>query len=171
MRIILVDPSYDACVGVACLLQARGHDVFSFGDGCEALSKLAADPDIDAIVTSAEAGSISGVELCWEARLLTGRQRAIYILLMAPSSDEATTAEALDGGADDVTENPARPTELYAKLRAAERMLTLQRKLMRSATTDPLSGALNRGAFFEEAAEACSRVATGLPTAIVLLDV
>jgi diguanylate cyclase (GGDEF)-like protein len=70
-----------------------------------------------------------------------------------------------------VIDNAVRPIELFAKLRAAERMLTLQRKLMRSATTDPLSGALNRGAFFEEIAEACIQAGTGQPTAIVSLDV
>jgi diguanylate cyclase (GGDEF)-like protein len=114
---------------------------------------------------------MSGVELCWEARLLAGRLRAIYIFLIAPCTDEITTAEALDGGADDVIDDAARPIELYAKLRAAERMLALQRKLIRSATTDPLSGALNRGAFFEEIAEACSQAGSGQSRAIVLLDV
>jgi diguanylate cyclase (GGDEF)-like protein len=164
-------PKDDARDEVARLLQARGHEIFSFVDGRKALSKLGSDPDIDTLVTSAEAGSISGVELCWETRLLTGRHRTIYILLMSPGSEEITRVEALDGGADDVLDKPARPAELYAKLRVAERLLTLQRKLMRSATTDPLSGALNRGAFFEEAAEACHEARTGRSLAIVLLDV
>jgi diguanylate cyclase (GGDEF)-like protein len=171
MRIVLVEPSRDVGDGIARLLQARGHEILYFGDGRGALSKLAADPNIDALIASVEAGSISGVEVCWEARLLTGRLRALYILLMAPSSDEITMAEALDGGADDVVNTPARPIELYAKLRAAERTLSLQRKLMRSATLDPLSGALNRGAFFEEAVEACNEVGTGRPMTMLLLDV
>ena len=163
MRIVLVESGVKARGGLARLPEARGHELFSFEDGREALAKIAADPDVDAVITSAHTRSMSGVELCWEARLLAGRLRAIYILFIAPTDDEITTAEALDGGADDVIDDAARPIELLAKLRAAERMLTLQRKLVRSATMDPLSGALNRGAFFEEIAEACSLARSGQP--------
>jgi two-component system cell cycle response regulator len=168
MRIVLVDPQQEE---VASLLEARGHEVFWFADAGEALPRIAADPNIDALVTMAEAGSMSGMELCWETRLLTGRQRAMYILLMSPTGDEITKVEAMDGGADDVMDKPPRPTELYAKLRVAERTLALQRKLMRSATTDPLSGVLNRGAFFEEATEACHEASNGRSLTVILIDV
>jgi diguanylate cyclase (GGDEF)-like protein len=47
--------------------------------------------------------------------------------------------------------------ELYARLRAAERVGTMQRELLHLATTDSLTGLLNRRAFFVQAAEACTR--------------
>lgn len=170
MRIALVVPEAGALEGVASLMQARGHEILSFSDGRDALDRLGSDTSIDALITTVNAGSISGIELCWETRLLAGRQRAIYTLLVAPASEETARVEALDAGADDVMDEPVHPSELLAKLRMAERMLSLQRKLIRSATIDPLSGALNRGAFFEEAAEACNQRAIGKRCAFVLLD-
>ena len=78
---------------------------------------------------------------------MAGPQRTIYALLMSPAGDRATKIEALDCGADEVIDEPPHPDELLAKLRVAERMMTLKRELIRKASTDPLSGVYNRGAF------------------------
>ena len=108
-------------------------------------------------------------ELCWETRLLAGKARSIYILLMASPDDSAAWIEALDCGADDVISRPPIPEELYAKLRSAERAITLQRELVRLATRDPLTGAYNRRAFFEEATGACQE--RERPLSVILFDV
>ena len=171
MRILLVEPSPKARDGVADLLRARGHEVLALLDGREALSRLETDCSIDAVITDTEAGSISGIELCWETRVMTGQRRPIYLLMLSSRNDEVARIEALDSGANDVIDWPARPAELCAKLRGAERMLTLQRKLIQSATTDPLSGVLNRGAFFDEATEVCSQADNGFLLSVLLIDI
>ena len=102
---------------------------------------------------------------------MIGQHRPIYGLMLAAKDDENANIEARDSGADDVVDWPARPAELCAKLRVAERMLTLQRKLVQSATIDPLSGALNRGAFFDAATEVCSQTDTGLSLSVLLIDI
>ena len=172
MRIVLVDPSRTVLKCVARLLEARGHDVRGFTDGREALACIAADPAVGAVITSAELISMSGLELCWETRLLTGPHRAIYIILMSSNRDAHNLGEALDSGADDFIGKPPVADELYARLRAAERIATMQGELIRLATTDPLTGLLNRRAFFERAEDACARTARGGgPLAAVMLDI
>src|SRR5262249_47228779 len=66
---------------------------------------------------------------------------------------------------------PPVAEELYARLRAAERVASMQRELLRLATTDPLTGVLNRRAFFEQAGQACARAAAGRDVAVVLFDI
>jgi diguanylate cyclase (GGDEF)-like protein len=103
--------------------------------------------------------------------LLAGTKRPIYILLVAASEDQRTWTEALDCGADDVISRPPATEELYAKLRVADRVVTLQRELIHLATRDPLTGVYNRRAFFEEAIEACGEASQGFPLSVLLIDI
>lgn len=170
MRIALVDPSRTTRLIVARMLEARGHDVVPFSDELEALVQIRTDPCIQALITSAELKHISGVELCWETRLLATCRRLIYVLMMSSQYDQRSLIEALDSGADDFIGKPPLAEELYARLRAAERILSMQRELIRLATIDPLTGLCNRRGFFERAAEACTRVVPpdGCLSAIIL---
>ena len=170
MRIALVDPSRTTRLIVARMLEARGHDVLPFSDELEALAEIKTDHCIDALITSAELKHISGVELCWEARLLATCRRPIYVLMMSSQYDQRSLIEALDSGADDFIGKPPLAEELFARLRAAERILSMQHELIRLATIDPLTGLCNRRGFFEHATEARARVVPpdGSLSAIIL---
>jgi two-component system, cell cycle response regulator len=170
MRIALVDPSRTTRLIVSRMLEARGHEVLAFADELKALAVLKADISIEALITSAELENLSGVELCWETRLLATCRRPIYVLMMSTQYDQRSLIEALDSGADDFIGKPPLAEELYARLRAAERILSMQRELLWMATTDPLTGLCNRRGFFEQATQACARVALpdGALSAIIL---
>jgi len=55
------------------MLEARCHDALPIADELEALALIKADISIDALITTAELKHMSGVELCWETRLLVAR--------------------------------------------------------------------------------------------------
>ena len=95
MRVVLVDPSQTVLKLVERLLEARNDEVCTFTDGREALEYIKSDPDVGAVITSTEPLSISGLELCWEVRLLASCQRPIYVILMSATSDENKMIEAL----------------------------------------------------------------------------
>ncbi|HVY59100.1 MAG TPA: diguanylate cyclase [Xanthobacteraceae bacterium] len=171
MRVVLVDPSRTVLKFVARLLEARNHDVCPFTEGQEALAYIKSDTEVDALITSAELITMSGLELCWETRLVASRRRPIYVILMSPDRDQHNLSEALDSGADDFIDKPPVAEELYARLRAAERLASMQRELIRLATTDPLTGLLNRRAFFEGASEICMRAAAGVALSAVMFDI
>ena len=166
----LVDPSRTTRLIVSLMLASRGHEVLPFADERDALGQIKADPCIEALITSAELKHMSGVELCWEARLLATCRRPIYVLMMSTQYDQRSLIEALDSGADEFIGKPPLAEELYARLRAAERILSMQRELIRLATIDPLTGLSNRRGFFEQATEVCARVAppSGSLSAIIL---
>ena len=96
MRIALVDPSRTTRLIVSRMLSARGHEVLPFADERDALVQIKADPCIDALITSAELKHISGVELCWETRLMATCRRPIYVLMMSSQYDQRSLIEALD---------------------------------------------------------------------------
>ena len=153
MRVVLVDPSRTMRLFVRRLLEARDHEVLPFADGAQALDCMRQNSDVAALITSAELDGMSGLELCWETRILAGRDRPIYVILMSSSVDKSLLGEALDSGADDFISKPPVADELYARLRAAERLGGMQRELVRLASVDPLTGLHNRRVFFEMAEE------------------
>jgi diguanylate cyclase (GGDEF)-like protein len=90
---------------------------------------------------------------------------------MSSNFDQSKLIEALNNGADDFIGKPPATEELYARLRAAERLAEMQKKLVKMATTDYLSGALNRRAFFERAYEAAFAAMTGRKLSAVIFDI
>jgi len=171
MRIVVVDPSRTVLKIVTRLLEAGDHEVHPFNDGPDALAYIKIDLEVDALITSAELPSMNGMELCHETRKLPTSRRPIYIVLMSSNFDQKKLIEALDNGADDFISKPPAIEELYARLRAAARLASLQRELVRMATTDYLSGALNRRAFFERAHEAVVRAARGEMLSAIIFDI
>lgn len=57
--------------------------------------------------------------------------RAIYMLLLIPSEDEALLDEVLHAGVDDFVARPVKPRILASRLRAGRRMVGLQQELER----------------------------------------
>jgi diguanylate cyclase (GGDEF)-like protein len=153
------------------MIQQGQHEVVAFGDGRKALDFIGADRDVRALVTSAELGPMTGVELCAAARSLAGAQRALYILLMSSNDDFHLVVKALDHGADDFIHKPPYAEELRARLRAADRFTAMQQELIRHASTDFLTGLLNRRAFFGRGNAALADAKTGKPLSVVLFDI
>src|ERR1700692_2813589 len=170
MRVVVVDPSRTVLKAVSRLLAKDSHEVSTFVDGPEALAYIKSKPEVSALIASAELTTMSGIELCWETRLLSGRDRAIYIILMSSNSDQKQLINALDSGADDFIGKPSVKEELYARLRSAERLVRLQRELIRLAMIDPLTGLCNCRAFFEKAHQAIKRASPANRPAAILFD-
>ena len=168
MHVVVVDPSRTVLKAVSRLLESAGHSVAVFVDAREAFDYIKSDREVSALLASAQLNSMSGLELCWETRLLSGRERPIYIILMSSNSDQQHLINALDSGADEFIRKPPVGEELYARLRSAERLLRLQNELIELANIDPLTGVFNRRAFFERARPLCVGTA---PLAAIMFDV
>jgi len=169
MHVVVVDPSRTVRLLLTQLLEAGGHVGHAFADAREALGCVKSDSNVAAVITSM-LPSMAGLELCWETRLVAAH-RPIYIIVMAAASERHMRIEALDSGADDFIDKPFAAEELNARLRAADRVGKLQRELLDLATRDPLTGVLNRRAFFARAAEVCAAAATGTRPSAIMLDV
>jgi two-component system cell cycle response regulator len=153
MRIVLVDPSRAVQRAMTLLIEQGDHEVVPFADGLEALACITQDRDVRTLITSTQPLNISGIELCAAARKLSGSRRALHVILMSSTDDYYLAVTALDNGADDFIHKPPNPDELRARLRLADRVTAMKQQLIQYATTDSLTGLLNRRAFFDSAGE------------------
>jgi diguanylate cyclase (GGDEF)-like protein len=171
MKTVIVDNSKVGLKILHNMLTAGGHTAVLFDDGQLALDYLNQTDDVDVLITGLELRSLSGMELCWETRLIAESRHPIYIIAMSSNYDTATLSKALDSGADDFINKPLKPEGVYARLRAAGRLITMQDRLIHLATTDPLTGLLNRRAFFEKGEFLLSEAGTDPNFSIVLFDI
>jgi diguanylate cyclase (GGDEF)-like protein len=171
MQTIVVDPSRTVLKIVGQLLESAGHRAHPFSDGKDALDFLQANSEIEALITSVELPTMSGIDLCRMARTLSSARRPLYIVVMSSNQDRALLLSALEAGADDFIGKPPATEELFVRMRAAERIGAMQRDLMRLATTDPLTGMLNRRAFFEQAEDICAQSNVTSKLSAIMFDI
>lgn len=171
MHIVIVDTSRVVLKVVASLLEPRGHTIDVFTNSTEALDFVSRTLSVRVLITSLEVRPLSGLELCWSARLLAEANRPLYVITMSSARNARNLAEALDSGSDDFIEKPPGAEELHARMRAAERLTTLQSELIRLAETDPLTGLFNRRAFLQRAHDAAGRVGNHGRMSAILVDI
>jgi two-component system, cell cycle response regulator len=171
MRIVLVDPSRAVQRAMRDLIAQGGHEVLSFYEGQKALDCIKTDVEVRAVITSVQLPDISGLEVCSAARRLVGSRRPLFIIVMSSTEDFGLVVKALDNGADDFIPKPPMVEELRARLRAADRLTSMQCELIKYATTDSLTGLLNRRAFLEDASEACAIADVNSPVSTILFDI
>ncbi len=171
MHSVIVDPSRVVQKLLAEQMLQRGDQVSIFSDSCEALAYIRGNKAVTLLITSLEVSPLTGLELCWYARLLASVKRPLYVLVMSSAHDSDNVAQALDCGADDLVMKPIRPQELFARLRVVSRLHEAQLRLLQIAETDVLTGLLNRGAFFSYLNELLESEEGSQPLSAIMLDI
>src|SRR6266540_3454096 len=110
-------------------LRRWGHEVIVVGDGSEAWRVLQqADAPQLAILDWMMPG-MDGVQVCREVRS-RAEGRYTYLLLLTARGQKEDIVQGIEAGADDYLTKPFDSTELQARLRAGERVLDLQARLL-----------------------------------------
>ncbi len=151
MKIVLVETKSADRSAIRSMLEKRQETVFAFANGQDAWSFIERTPDINIIIVSLNEEGMSGLEICWNARILAEQRKSMYVIAISGGDNDDMLVEALDSGADDYLQKPLQEESLTARLRVAERMIVLQQQLVRLANHDSLTNLLNRRAFFEKA--------------------
>jgi diguanylate cyclase (GGDEF)-like protein len=136
-------------------LQRAGYEVSAVEDGCRALAELSKeDPPRLALLDWIMPGR-DGIEVCREVR--RRRDHAYtYVILLSSRETKQDIVAGLESGADDYLTKPYDAEELKARLRAGERILELEDRLVEAresmrfqATHDVLTSLWNRGVIME----------------------
>jgi len=167
MHVLLVDQGDEQRQRLTDLLAAWGYRLTAVASA-EAAEALAERMPIDIVLADMNLPGKNGIELCWDLRC---RDAAAfqYLMIITGEGDVDRNIEALDGGADDFVLKPIQAGLLRARLRLGERLVRQQRDLHRLATTDPLTGLLNRRSFFETATAALARRRPGGDQAVIAI--
>ena len=157
LRALVVDDHDAYREYVASLVSGFGFSVTACADGAEALVTLARDPHYHLMVIDCEMPRIGGMSLIGAIRA-DHRISDIYAILLTGREDVETKIAALRTGFDDYMPKSASEVEITAKLSAARRLVSRQRRLDETlrelyglATRDELTGLFNRRFFFTEA--------------------
>jgi len=92
--------------------------------------------------------NVDGLELCRKIREMEKSGYAYFIILTAKERKE-DVIQGLEAGADDFLTKPFHQEELEYRIQIGERIIELEQRIMLLASTDSLTGVLNRRAFME----------------------
>ena len=136
-------------------LTTWGYEVTMAEDGAEAWAILQQEIRPQVLILDWMMPAINGLELCGKVRE-RNQFPYQYILLATAKDAKQDLVRGLEAGADDYLTKPFDRSELRARLRACNRILTLQDDQIRAheqlrfqATHDALTGSLNRGEILE----------------------
>ena len=124
MRILIVDDEPVSLNLLSLVLQQSGYEVDCAHDGAEALTMLAQGQHA-LVISDWEMPRMNGLELCRAIRARDYRNYVYVILLTARERCESVV-EGLAAGADDFITKPFNPEEMTARIRVAQRILSLE---------------------------------------------
>jgi diguanylate cyclase (GGDEF)-like protein len=198
IRILAVDDTPASLTLIQRHLTSAGYEVLTARNGNEALQVLR-DIGPQLLITDWRMPEMDGIELCRAIRE-SEEFGYVYIILVTAYTDGECLATAFGAGADDFIAKPFQHRELLARVRAGVRIVDLQKdvqrrsreahranaelaitaeelesanhKLSEMATTDDLTGLMNRRAVIERFHEHWSIAARhGQSFSVMMIDI
>jgi len=159
-------------------LEDWGYDVTLAEDGGKGLQILQQKFPPQLLILDWMMPALNGLELCRMVRE-QNRQPYQYILLATAKDAKRDLVMGLEAGADDYVTKPFDKNELRARLRAGNRILTLQHEQMNTqeqlrfqATHDSLTGIWNRGEILDMLGRELDRAnRSHSATGVLMLDI
>ncbi len=128
MKILIADDDEIALEILRTSLQQSGYEVETASDGREALARIMRG-DIRFVITDWEMPNMDGLQLCHEVRKLTA-SGYVYMILLTSHGSSQEIVQGMSSGADDFIVKPFHHPELMARVRAGQRILSLETREM-----------------------------------------
>lgn len=124
MKVLIADDNDVSLMLLGATLTQAGYEVETARDGLHALERIRSER-FRLVVTDWEMPRMSGPDLCRAIRAedLSGY---VYCVLVTCHNSPKETVEGLSAGADDFISKPFDPSELIARVRTGERILSLE---------------------------------------------
>lgn len=147
-KVLVVDDDKLYRVILEDSLKKWGYNVITAEDGYEALQMLEQPDGPQLAVIDWVMPGLEGPEVCRRVR----QQRKmgyIYIILLTGKDAKEDILKGFEAGADDYMVKPFDPEIMRYKLKIGERIIRMENELFQLATTDHLTGLLNRRSFMD----------------------
>jgi diguanylate cyclase (GGDEF)-like protein len=178
MKVLIADDNQMSRVLLRSSVERWGYEVVLAANGLEAWDILAQPDAPPMAILDWVMPDVTGPELCRRVRE-NHREPYTYILLLTSKNTKNDTVEGFEAGADDYIIKPFDDNELRMRLRAGQRIVDLQLKLMQAreelrerANKDLLTMLPNRSAIaaaLEREVSRCHR--DNRTCGIILLDI
>jgi two-component system chemotaxis response regulator CheY len=157
-------------------LKDWGYTVFKAEEGKKALEILKR-PEVRMAILDWMMPGLEGPEICSKLRQ-SKKPKYTYVILLTARDTSFDIIQGLEAGADDYMTKPINFMELRARLKTAHRILELedhllktQKKLLKLATLDSLTGAWNRRTIFSFIREELERYRReNKPLGLLMID-
>jgi diguanylate cyclase (GGDEF)-like protein len=190
-NVLVIDDDRMTLRLVQHILENNGYNVITADNGVKA-QEILGEVGAQYVITDWMIPKLTGFDLC---RWIRGNEHLglVYIMIITAFSDRRHLIEAFDAGADDFLQKPFDPEELIGRMRAASRIIQLEsdiqrrnreiqkqaaemamlnEKLHELATTDELTGLLNRRHGMTRLRNQWSSAARyQLPLSVILFDI
>lgn len=157
MRILIAEDEIVSRRLLAAALTKMGHEVVAAANGAEAWEVLQGE-DIGLVIADWMMPEVDGLELVRRIRT-RGDAPYTYVILLTSRSDMSDLVAGMEAGADDYIRKPFHRDELMVRIKAGQRVITLERELALKnkrldelAKIDGLTGLYNRRSFDEDLA-------------------
>ena len=127
MKILIAEDDAVSRLMLGRTLQQWGHEVIAATNGEEAWARFTAEP-CQFVITDWMMPETDGLELCRRIRAQQDRDYT-YVILLTARNQKGDFIEGMRAGADDFIAKPFDVEELEVRLRAGERVLTLEHSL------------------------------------------
>lgn len=177
MRILVADDDPTTRLHLRSALTKLGYQVEIASDGSQAWQALQQPDAPELAILDWMMPAMTGPELC---RKLRARACGVYVyvILLTSLSNMDSFVAGMEAGADDFIAKPFRTAELYARLRAGQRIVEMQRDLLAKqaeiaglANHDALTGLSNRRVVLERLAQELERARRGSQAlGVIMID-
>jgi len=137
-------------------LSGWGYDVLVTSDGSEAWEAIQQPEAPGLVISDWMMPHMDGLELCRKVRQMK-RTGYIYFIILTSKGRKEDVIKGLEAGADDFLIKPFDREELKCRTMIGKRIIELEQRILKLATTDSLTGVLNRRAFFERMEQEINR--------------
>lgn len=148
MKVLIADDDALSRKILEDCLSDWGYDIIMADNGNEAWDILENSDRPNMAVLDWMMPGMDGVEICRRLRLLS-LPNYVYVILLTARSKREDVINGLESGADDYIIKPFNREELKSRLKIGQRIIELEHRILRLASTDYLTGLMNRRAFLE----------------------
>jgi two-component system cell cycle response regulator len=148
MKILIAEDDPVSRRLLEAFLSKWGYDVVVTCDGKEALEVINKVDAPNLVVSDWMMPKIDGLTLC---RKIRGMQKSsyTYVIILTAKERKEDVVKGLEAGADDFLIKPFHQEELKYRIQIGRRIIELEQRILVLASTDSLTGVLNRRAFIE----------------------
>ncbi|MEA1961664.1 MAG: diguanylate cyclase [Bacillota bacterium] len=171
MRVLIADDDPLSLILLEKSLDHWGYEIVSCKNGNDAWGILEKEDAPNLIILDWVMPGMEGIDIC---RRLRSRNSPnyMYVILLTGKSERKDIIKGLESGADDYIVKPFHPEELKYRLQIGKRVIELEQRIMKLASTDYLTGLLNRRAFMERVeAEVNRSRRQGQNMGVIIMDI
>jgi len=176
-KILIAEDDPTSRLTLRAALTKLGYQIEIADDGATAWEALQRADAPEIAIIDWMMPKVTGPEICRRLRArLSGPY--VYVILLTMMAELSALVEGPESGADDFIAKPFRLPELYARLRAGQRVIDLQRELLagraqleKVAAYDFLTGLLNRRSILEKLGQEIARAQReSAPLGVIMMD-